>query len=80
MQILIVEAVLLVFLILATICIIINKDLLSSVVVFCGFSFCAALLYLVMGAPDVAFTEAVIGVVSTIYFIIMLRTMDRWCK
>ena len=77
MQILIVEAVLLIFLILATVCIIINRDLLSSVVVYCGFSFCAALLYLVMGAPDVAFTEAVIGTVSTVYFVIVIKSIRK---
>jgi uncharacterized MnhB-related membrane protein len=38
------------------------------------------MLYNFMGAPDVAFTEAVIGVISTIIFIMMLRTINRRCK
>lgn len=80
MQIFIIEAVLLLFLIAATIVIIMDKDLLSSAVIFCAFSFCAMLLYIMMGAADVAFTEAVIGVISTTYFVIAIRTTDRWCK
>ncbi len=80
MQIYTIEAILLLFLIFITICIIYSRDILSSVVVYCGFSLCAVLLYLMMGAPDVAFTEAVIGTVTTIFYIVALRKIDRWCK
>ena len=80
MQNLIIEAVLLLFLIGTTISVIVVKDLLSATFIYCAFSYCAFLLYLMMGSPDVAFTEAVIGVVSTIYFVIALKKMDRWCK
>lgn len=80
MQIFMIEAVLLLFLIATTIVIIFDKDLLSSAIIYCAFSFCTMLLYIVMGAPDVAFTEAVIGVISTIYFVIAIKTTDRWCK
>ncbi|MEE0514775.1 MAG: hydrogenase subunit MbhD domain-containing protein [Emergencia sp.] len=80
MQIFVIEAMLLLFLIAATIVIIMDKDLLSASVVYCGFSFCAMLLYIMMGAADVAFTEAVIGVISTTYFVIAIRTTDRRCK
>ena len=80
MQIFHIEAVLLLFLIATTIVIIFDKDLLSSAIIYCAFSFCTMLLYIIMGAPDVAFTEAVIGVISTIYFVIAIKTTDRWCK
>ena len=80
MQIFQIEAVLLLFLIATTIVIIFDKDLLSSAIIYCAFSFCTMLLYIIMGAPDVAFTEAVIGVISTIYFVIAIKTTDRWCK
>ena len=79
MQIFLIEAVLLLFLIATTIVIIFDKDLLSSAIIYCAFSFCTMLLYIIMGAPDVAFTEAVIGVISTIYFVIAIKTTDRWC-
>ena len=63
------EAVLLIALISITVVVIFAKDLLAVTVIYCAFSFITMFLYIVMGAPDVAFTEAVIGVVSTIYFI-----------
>ncbi|MBR3755925.1 MAG: DUF4040 domain-containing protein [Firmicutes bacterium] len=80
MQIFLIEAILLLFLIIITIVIILDKDLLSTSIIYCAFSFCAMLLYIMMGAGDVAFTEAVIGVISTTYFIIAIRGTDRWCK
>ena len=80
MQILIVEAVLLTFLICVAIAVILSKDLLAAVVIYCAFSFLAVLVYLMMGSPDVAFTEAVIGTISTIFFVAALKKIDRWCK
>ena len=80
MQIYIIEAVLLIFLILITCAVIFCKDLLSAAVIYSGFSFCTVLLYFMMGAPDVAFTEAVIGTISTIFFVASLKKIDRWCK
>lgn len=80
MQIYIIEAVLLIFLILITCTIILCKDILSAAVIYSAFSFCAVLLYFMMGSPDVAFTEAVIGAISTIFFVASLKKIDRWCK
>lgn len=75
-----VEALLLLTLISITLVIIFDKDIVSVVVVYCAFSFVTMFLYIIMGAPDVAFTEAVIGVISTIYFIMTLKSIDRRCK
>ena len=75
-----VEALLLLALISITLVIIFDKDLVSVIVVYCAFSFVTMFLYIIMGAPDVAFTEAVIGVISTIYFIMTLKSIDRRCK
>ena len=75
-----VEALLLLTLISITLVIIFDKELVSVVVVYCAFSFVTMFLYIIMGAPDVAFTEAVIGVISTIYFIMTLKSIDRRCK
>ena len=80
MQTLLVEAIFLLILIGITLAIIFGKDLMTAVIIYCAFSFITMFLYIVMGAPDVAFTEAVIGVISTIYFIMMLRSIDRRCK
>ena len=73
MEIYTIEALLLVFLILITCAVIFCKDILSAAIIYSAFSFCAVLLYLMMGSPDVAFTEAVIGTISTIFFVASLK-------
>ncbi len=79
MQVLTLEALLLLFLIAIAITVILSKDLLAAVIVYCAFSFVAVLVYFMMGSPDVAFTEAVIGTISTIFFVAALKKIDRWC-
>ena len=74
---LIIEAILLLGLIAIAAAIIFGRDLMVSVVIYCAFSFITMFLYIIMGAPDVAFTEAVIGVISTVFFIIILRSIRR---
>ncbi len=77
---LIIEAILLLGLIAIATAIIFGRDLMVSVVIYCAFSFITMFLYIIMGAPDVAFTEAVIGVISTVFFIIILRSVRRDAK
>ena len=77
---LIIEAILLLGLIAIAAAIIFGRDLMVSVVIYCAFSFITMFLYIIMGAPDVAFTEAVIGVISTVFFIIILRSVRRDAK
>ena len=74
---LIIEAILLLGLIAIATAIIFGRDLMVAVVIYCAFSFITMFLYIIMGAPDVAFTEAVIGVISTVFFIIILRSIKR---
>ena len=74
------EAILLICLIGISLTIVLGKNLLVSVIIYCAFSFVTMFLYIVMGAPDVAFTEAVIGVVSTVFFLMMLKSIDRKTK
>lgn len=80
MQNFLLEAALMLFLITCTLIIILNRDVLTCIIIYSAFSFSAVLLYFMMGSPDVAFTEAVIGVISSIYLITALRKLDRWCK
>lgn len=77
---LIIEAILLLGLISIAAAIIFGRDLMVSVVIYCAFSFITMFLYIIMGAPDVAFTEAVIGVISTVFFIMILRSIKRDAK
>lgn len=83
MPILLLEGLLLLALITIAIAIILGRNLLSAVIIYCAFSFIAMLLYTIVGAADVAFTEAVIGTISTVYFIIAIKSIskrDRRCK
>jgi uncharacterized MnhB-related membrane protein len=58
------------FLIICAIAAISMKDLLSAVIILGAYSFFIALVYALLGAVDVAFTEAVVGAgVTTVLFI-----------
>jgi energy-converting hydrogenase B subunit D len=56
------------------------KDLLAAIILFSAFSYFAVLIYLIVGAADVAFTEAVIGVISTLFFVSALNKLNRRCR
>jgi energy-converting hydrogenase B subunit D len=55
------------------------KDLLGSAILFGAYSFMMCLLWSIMGAVDVAFTEASVGAgVSTVFFVAaVFRTTRR---
>ncbi len=54
------------------------RDLLAAVVTLGVFSFLCALLFVVMGAVDVAFTEAVVGAgITTVLFVVALYHSTR---
>jgi multicomponent Na+:H+ antiporter subunit B len=55
------------------------KNLLTAVVTLSVFSFMSALLYVVMGAVDVGFTEAVVGAGATgvLFVVLIFRTTRR---
>lgn len=56
------------------------KDLLASIILFSAFSYFIVLIYLIVGAPDVAFIEAVIGIIGTLFFVSALNTLNRRCR
>ena len=50
------------------------KDLLAAVILFGAFSFFSATFYAIVGALDVAFTEAALGaVIATVFFVSAIR-------
>jgi uncharacterized MnhB-related membrane protein len=55
------------------------KDLLGTAILFGAYSFLMCLLWTIMGAVDVAFTEASVGAgVSTVFFVAAIfRTRRR---
>ena len=57
------------------------KDLLSAVVLFGAYSFMMCLLWAIMGAVDVAFTEASVGAgISTVLFVAAVFQTSRRTK
>ncbi|CAB1076992.1 Na(+) H(+) antiporter subunit B [Olavius algarvensis Delta 1 endosymbiont] len=57
------------------------KDLLSAAVLFGAYSFMMCLLWAIMGAVDVAFTEAAVGAgISTVLFVAAIFHTTRRTK
>lgn len=77
MPVLLLEGLLLLVLLAIAIVILFERDLLATAIIYCAFSFGAMLLYILVGAADVAFTEAVIGTISTVYFVIAIKSINR---
>lgn len=75
MQMKIVEIILLLFLIGCAISVTLTKNLMSSVVIFMSFSAIMSLMWLFLKAPDLAITEAAVGVgvTSTLLFVTLLK-------
>lgn len=72
------ELILLVLLLATAIIALQVRDLLAAVVTLGVFSFLCALLFVVMGAVDVGFTEAVVGAgVTTVLFVVALYHSTR---
>lgn len=75
------EIILFVFLLAAAIIALESNQLLVAVVTLSVFSFLAALLFTVMGAVDVGFTEAVVGAgVTGILFVVTIYQTQNYTK
>jgi len=73
-----IELLFFIFLIVTAIISLYVKNLLTAVVTLSVFSFVSALLYAVMGAVDVGFTEAVVGAgITGVFFIILIFKTTR---
>jgi len=73
-----IEMALFIFLIITAVLSLYIKDLLTAVVILTTFSFLSALIYVVMGAIDVGFTEAVVGAgVTGIFFVVLIFQTSR---
>ena len=54
------------------------SDLLGAVVIFGAFSFFSAMFFTLLGALDVAFTEAAVGAaITTVFFVTAIYRTDR---
>jgi energy-converting hydrogenase B subunit D len=58
-----------------------TRDLLAAVIIFGAFSFFSALYFAILGALDVAFTEAAVGaVITTVFFVTAIFRTARSSK
>jgi len=68
------------FLVLMVVCAVFalgTSDLLAAVVIFGAFSFFSAIFFTLLGALDVAFTEAAIGAaITTVFFVSAIYRTD----
>ena len=75
------DLILLVFTVAAAIGALVIKDLLGSVIMLGAFSLFMCLLWIEMGAVDVAFTEASVGAgITTVFFVIAVFKTERRSK
>jgi uncharacterized MnhB-related membrane protein len=76
-----IDLIVLTFVILTAIAAISVRDLLGTAILFGAYSFLMCLLWAVMGAVDVAFTEASVGAgVSTVFFVAAVFSTSRRTK
>ena len=75
------DVVLLVFTVICAIWAVTVRDLLASVILLGAFSLFMCLLWIEMGAVDVAFTEASVGAgVTTVLFVVTVFKTERMSK
>ncbi len=75
------DFVLLVFTVICAVCAVTVRDLLASVILLGAFSLFMCLLWVEMGAVDVAFTEASVGAgITTVLFVITVFKTERVSK
>lgn len=72
------ELILLTFLLVCAVAVCLTKNLLSSVIIFMSYSAVTSVLWLLLRSPDLAITEAAVGVgVTSTLFFITLANIDK---
>ena len=76
-----IEFIILLIVVISSIAALTLKDLLSAAILFGAYSFMMCLLWAIMGAVDVAFTEASVGAgISTVLFVAAVFQTSRRTK
>ena len=66
--------ILVIFLILCAVAVCLNKNLLTSIVIFMSYSVIMCLLWIILESPDLAITEAAVGAgVTSVLFFVTLK-------
>ncbi len=72
------EWILLAFLLVCAVAVCLTKNLLCSVIIFMSYSAVMSILWILLRAPDLAITEAAVGVgVTSTLFIITLANINK---
>ncbi len=72
------ELLLLTFLLVCAVAVCLTKNLLSSVIIFMSYSAVTSVLWLLLRSPDLAITEAAVGVgVTSTLFFVTLANIDK---
>ena len=69
--------ILVIFLILCAVAVCLNKNLLTSIVIFMSYSVIMCLLWIILESPDLAITEAAVGAGVTLKRIHAINTDER---
>lgn len=69
--------ILLILLIVVSISAVKSKDLLSSVVLFGAYSLIMSMIWQQLRVPDVALTEAIVGIIITVMFVALISKTKR---
>lgn len=68
------EIILLTFLVICAIAACLSRRLITTIVVFMGYSLIMSVLWMLLQAPDLAITEAAVGAgITTVLFFVVLR-------
>lgn len=68
------EIILLTFLVICAIAACLSRRLITTIVVFMGYSLIMSVLWMLLQAPDLAITEAAVGTgITTVLFFVVLR-------
>lgn len=67
--------ILVIFLILCAVAVCLNKNLLTSIVIFMSYSLIMCIIWIILESPDLAITEAAVGagVTSVLFFVTLKR-------
>lgn len=67
--------ILVIFLIICAVAVCLNKNLLTSIVIFMSYSVIMCILWIILESPDLAVTEAAVGagVTSVLFFVTLKR-------
>ena len=76
-----IEAILLLFLVIAAIAVCVMKHLLASVIIFTSYSVIMSVIWILLASPDLAITEAAVsmGISGVLLFVVLkrIRVMEK---